>query len=157
MENEMTEGTNARTLETLVLREYNTYAEAQRLVDGLSDAGFPVQHIRIVGDGLHSVEQVTGRITKGRATLYGAGGGAWFGLLIGLLLSIFAVGSGVAVAVLGSLAVGAFWGALFGFVSHWATGGDRDFSSVSQVLAKRYTVQVDAGYLDEARKIADRI
>ena len=153
----MTETTNARTLETLVLREYNTYAEAQRLVDGLSDAGFPVQHVRIVGDGLHSVEQVTGRITKGRATLYGAGGGAWFGLLIGLLLSIFAVGSGVAVAVLGSLAVGAFWGALFGFVAHWATGGDRDFSSVSQVLAKRYTVQVDAGYLDEARKIADRI
>ena len=153
----MTETTNARTLETLVLREYNTYVEAQRLVDGLSDAGFPVQHVRIVGDGLHSVEQVTGRITKGRATLYGAGGGAWFGLLIGLLLSIFAVGSGVAVAVLGSLAVGAFWGALFGFVAHWATGGDRDFSSVSQVLAKRYTVQVDAGYLDEARKIADRI
>ena len=153
----MTETTNARTLETLVLRECNTYAEAQRLVDGLSDAGFPVQHVRIVGDGLHSVEQVTGRITKGRATLYGASGGAWFGLLIGLLLSIFAVGSGVAVAVLGSLAVGAFWGALFGFVAHWATGGDRDFSSVSQVLAKRYTVQVDAGYLDEARKIADRI
>ena len=153
----MTETMKARTLETLVLREYNTYVEAQRLVDGLSDAGFPVQHVRIVGDGLHSVEQVTGRITKGRATLYGAGGGAWFGLLIGLLLSIFAVGSGVAVAVLGSLAVGAFWGALFGFMAHWATGGDRDFSSVSQVLAKRYTVQVDAGYLDEARKIADRI
>ena len=78
-------------------------------------------------------------------------------MLIGLLLSIFAVGSGVAVAVLGSLAVGAFWGALFGFVAHWATGGDRDFSSVSQVLAKSYAVQVEAGYLDEARKIADRI
>jgi hypothetical protein len=153
----MTETSKARTLETLVLREYNTYVEAQRLVDGLSDAGFPVQHVRIVGDGLHSVEQVTGRITKGRATLYGAGGGAWFGLLIGLLLSIFAVGSGVAVAVLGSLAIGAFWGAVFGFVTHWATGGDRDFTSVSQVLAKRYTVRVDAGHLDEARKIADRI
>jgi hypothetical protein len=153
----MTETMNARTLETLVLREYNTYAEAQRLVDQLSDGGFPVEHVRIVGDGLHSVEQVTGRMTKGRATLYGAGGGAWFGLLIGLLFSIFATGSGVLVALLGSLAIGAFWGAVFGFVAHWATGGDRDFSSVSQVLAKRYTVQVEAGYLDEARKIADRI
>jgi hypothetical protein len=153
----MTETTNARTLETLVLREYNTYVEAQRLVDGLSDAGFPVEHVRIVGDGLHSVEQVTGRMAKGRATLYGAGGGAWFGLLIGLLFSIFATGSGVMVALLGSLAIGAFWGAVFGFVAQCATGGDRDFSSVSQVLAKRYTVQVDAGYLDEARKIADRI
>ena len=28
---------------------------------GLSDKGFPVQHVRIVGKGLHSVEQVTGR------------------------------------------------------------------------------------------------
>ena len=76
----MTEPTNARTTETLVLREYDTYAEAQWLVDRLSDDGFPVEHVRIVGDGLHSVEQVTGRMTKGRATLYGAGGGAWFGL-----------------------------------------------------------------------------
>ncbi|MGZ8815284.1 MAG: general stress protein [Mycobacterium sp.] len=153
----MTETMNTRTLETLVLREYSTYADAQRLVDRLSDGGFPVERVRIVGDGLHTVEQVTGRMTKGRAALYGVGGGAWFGLLIGLLLSMFAAGSGVAVAVLGSLAVGAFWGALFGFVAHWATGGDRDFSSVSQVLAKRYTVQVEAGYLDEAKKIADWI
>ncbi|MGZ8809483.1 MAG: general stress protein [Mycobacterium sp.] len=153
----MTETMNASTLETLVLREYSTYADAQRLVDRLSDGGFPVERVRIVGDGLHTVEQVTGRMTKGRAALYGVGGGAWFGLLIGLLLSMFAAGSGVAVAVLGSLAVGAFWGALFGFVAHWATGGDRDFSSVSQVLAKRYTVQVEAGYLDEAKKIADWI
>ena len=38
-------------------------------------------------------------MTKGRATLYGAGGGAWFGLLIGLLFSIFATGSGVMVAL----------------------------------------------------------
>ena len=96
-------------------------------------------------------------MTKGRATLYGAGGGAWFGLLIGLLFSIFATGFGMALALLGSVAIGALWGAVFGFVAQWATGGDRDFSSVSQVLAKRYTVQVDAGYLDEARKIADRI
>ena len=153
----MTETMNVRTLEMLVLREYNTYAEAQRLVDQLSDGGFPVEHVRIVGDGLHSVEQVTGRMTKGRATLYGVGGGAWFGLLIGLLFSIFATGSGVLVALLGSLVIGAFGGAVFGFVAHWATGGDRDFSSVSQVLAKRYTVQVEAGNLDEARKIADRI
>ena len=153
----MTETMNARTPETLVLHEYNTYAEAQRLVDRLSDYGFPVEHVRIVGDGLHSVEQVTGRMTKSRATLYGAGGGAWFGLLIGLLFSIFATGSGVLVALLGGLAIGAIWGAVFGFVAHSMTGGDRDFSSVSRLLAKRYTVEVDAGHFDDARKIADRI
>ena len=151
----MTDTMNLGTLETVVVREYQTYDEAQRLVDRLSQARFPVEHVRIVGDGLESVEQVTGRMTKGRATLYGAGAGAWFGLLIGLLLTVFAVGSGVAVAVLASIGIGAFWGAVFGLVAHWATGGDRDFSSVSQLEAKRYTVQVHAGYLDEARKIAD--
>ncbi|MDT2003939.1 hypothetical protein FXW78_02275 [Rhodococcus opacus] len=153
----MTDPMHARTPETLVLREYDTYAEAQRLVDRLSDDGFPVEHVRIVGDGLHSVEQVTGRMTKGRATLYGAGGGAWFGLLIGLLFSIFPTDSDMLVALLGSLAIGTFWGAVFGFVAHWATGGDRDFSSVSRLLATRYTVHVDADYFDDARKIADRI
>ena len=153
----MTETMIPAKAEMLVLREYDTYNEAQRLVDWLSDKGFPVQHTRIVGDGLHSVEQVTGRVTKGRATLYGAGAGAWFGLLVGMLLSIFTAGTGIAVAVLGSLAIGVFWGALFGFVAHWATGGNRDFDSFTQVLARRYTVQVDAQYLEEARKIADRI
>ena len=73
-----------------MLREYTTYEEAQRLVDGLSDAGFPVERVRIIGHDMYSVEQVTGRLTKGRAALLGAGGGAWWGLLIGLLLAIFA-------------------------------------------------------------------
>jgi len=153
----MTHAVNAGALETVVLRECESYAEAQRLVDGLSDKGFPVQHVRIVGKGLHSVEQVTGRMTKGRATLYGTGAGAWFGLLVGLLLALFASGSGVLVAVLGSMLIGAFWGALFGFAAHWATGGNRDFSSVGRLVATRYVVEVDAGQLDEAKKIADRL
>jgi hypothetical protein len=142
--------------ESLVVREYGTYEEAQAAVDRLSDAGFPVQHVRIVGHDIHSVEQVTARITSGRAALLGAGGGAWFGLLVGLLFSIFATGTGVIVTALGSLALGAFWGALFGFVVHWATDGSRDFSSISGLVAKRYTVEVDAGYLDAATTIVDR-
>ncbi|MDA2894426.1 hypothetical protein PDG61_26200 [Mycolicibacterium sp. BiH015] len=143
-------------METLVLREYKSYADAQRLVDRLSDNGFPVQHIRIVGEGLHTIEQVTGRMTKGRAALYGAGTGAWFGLLVGALMAIFAGGSGVLLALAGSLLIGAFWGALFGFTAHWATGGERDFSSAGVLAATKYVVQVDAGYLDEAKKIAER-
>ena len=52
----MTETTNTRRSDPGVA-PVHAYAEAQRLVDGLSDAGFPVQHVRIVGDGLHSVER----------------------------------------------------------------------------------------------------
>jgi hypothetical protein len=59
------------------LGTYATYEEAQRVVDRLSDAGFPVPGVQIVGSGLRTVEQVTGRLTTGRAALLGAGAGAW--------------------------------------------------------------------------------
>ena len=154
----MTETRSVRPPEPLVLREYTTYDEAQRLVDGLSDAGFPVERVRIIGHDMYSVEQVTGRLTKGRAALLGAGGGAWWGLMIGLLLAIFAVNASYVITVLAvGLVIGALFGAIFGFVAHWTTGGHRDFSSVNDLVARRYTVEVDAGYLEEAVKIADRI
>jgi hypothetical protein len=44
---------------TVTLREYGTYKEAQALVDRLSDVGFPVERVRIVGTGLRGVEQAT--------------------------------------------------------------------------------------------------
>ena len=136
-----------------VLREYPSYVEAQALVDRLSDSGFPVQHVRIIGTDMHSVEQVTGRLTNARGALHGAGGGAWFGLMIGLLLSVFTVGTGLLVTLLVSLAIGAFWGALFGLVAHWSTRGRRDFSSVRGLVAEHYTVEVDIDYFDEAAEL----
>jgi hypothetical protein len=52
---------------------YKTYEEAERAVDYLSDNGFPVENAQIVGSNLRLLEQVTGRVTTGRATLAGAG------------------------------------------------------------------------------------
>ena len=45
------------------------YAEAERIVDQLSDRGFPVERVAIVGHDLQAVEQVVGRMTWGRAAL----------------------------------------------------------------------------------------
>jgi len=132
-----------------VLRTVPTYDEAQRIVDSLSDAQFPVEHVRVVGTGLRSVEQVTGRLTNGRAALYGVASGAWLGLFVGLLLGIFTVGSWFAVVLWGVL-LGAFWGLLFGLVGHAATGGRRDFRSVQGFEAEAYDVLVEAEYIDEA-------
>src|SRR5438309_8686405 len=113
-----------------VLATYDTYLEAQRAVDFLSDEGFPVQHVSIVGSDLKMVETVVGRLTRGRAALAGAGSGAWFGLLVGLLLSIFAAkGGNGGVLILAGLLYGAGFGAVFGFVSHTVTRGQRDFTS----------------------------
>ncbi|WP_285486494.1 general stress protein [Amycolatopsis taiwanensis] len=134
------------------LASFDSYTGAQHLVDRMSDDGFPVEHIRIVGDGIQTVEQVTGRLTRGKAALMGAGTGAWVGLFIGLLFGVFAVGPGWLAVLLISLAIGAFWGAVFGFFAHWSTRGQRDFSSVMALRARRYDVYVDASHASEAAR-----
>ena len=132
-----------------VLRTVTTYDEAQRIVDTLSDAGFPVEHVRVVGTGLRSVEQVTGRLTNGRAALYGVASGAWLGLFVGLLLGLFAVSNWLTV-VLWGLVLGAVWGLVFGLIGHAATGGRRDFRSIQGFEADAYDVLVEAECVDEA-------
>ena len=138
-----------------VLASSNNYADVQRLVDQLSDAGFPVQRVRIVGNGLRSVEQVTGRLTKGRAALAGAGTGAWFGLLIGLLIGFFAPGPAWFALLLWSVLLGALWGAAFGFIAHWGTRGRRDFSSVQSLSAASYDLVTDPDTAAEAKSVLE--
>jgi hypothetical protein len=123
---------------------YASYADAQRAVDSLSDQGFPVENAQIIGSNLHLVEQVTGRVTTGSATLAGAGSGAWFGLFIGLLVGLFTTGPEWVGLVLGGLLIGAIWGAVFGFFAQYATRGRRDFSSSRALVAERYDVVVTA-------------
>lgn len=135
-----------------VIASFDDYVDAQRLVDRMSDGGFPVEHVRIIGDGVRTVEHVTGRMTNGKAALAGAGTGAWFGLLIGLLFAIFMVGPFWIWAMLIALALGAFWGAVFGFIAHWSTRGERDFSSVHSLEAQRYDVCVTADHAAEAAR-----
>ena len=59
-----------------LLASYPTYAGAEQVVDRLADSGFPVEHSRIVGNGLRTVEYVTGRITSNRAAVAGSASGA---------------------------------------------------------------------------------
>jgi hypothetical protein len=123
---------------------YDSYADAERAVDYLSDNGFPVENTQIVGSNLHLVEQVTGRVTTGRATLAGAGTGAWFGLFIGLLVGLFTTGPEWLGLVVGGVIFGAIWGAIFGFFAQYALRGRRDFSSNRALVAERYDVIVSA-------------
>ncbi|MFC9855087.1 general stress protein [Streptomyces prasinus] len=139
--------------ERVVVESYPSYEGAQRAVDFLADSGFPVERTAIIGSDLRMVETVLGRLTRGRAALAGAGSGAWFGLLVGLLLSLFAAGSHTAlVLLLSGIAYGAVFGAVFGFIGHALTGGRRDFTSRSQIVAGRYDVVADAQVAGEAEK-----
>jgi uncharacterized membrane protein len=132
---------------------YASYPEAQEAVDRLSDAGFPVEHVDIVGSDLRLVERVTGRLTRGRAAMAGAGIGVTWGLFLGLLIGLFTTGPEWVGLVLGGALIGAFWGALFGFLAHWATGGRRDFASTSGLVAARYDVMVADEHAARAREM----
>ncbi len=61
------------------IASYRDYAEAQAAVDALADRRFLVERLAIVGQGLRTIEQVTGRKGLGRAALDGAVSGALTG------------------------------------------------------------------------------
>ena len=138
------------------IASFDDYADAQRSVDRLSDEGFPVERVAIVGTGLRYVEQVTGRMTTGRAALMGATQGAALGALFGLVFGlIFTIDPNPALLLLMiyGLVAGAIVGALLGAIAHAATGGMRDFASVAGMQADRYEVMVDEDVADQAASI----
>lgn len=139
------------------LGEFPRYDMAQSLVDHLSDQGFPVENVAIVGSRLTTVEQVTGRLTTARAAVVGGTGGAWFGLFLGLFFGLFAA-SGTAFVLL--LLYGVVGGALFGgsaaAVRQASTGGKRDFASVQGLVAGSYEVLVDQEHAAQGEQLTAR-
>jgi hypothetical protein len=141
-----------------VVGAYDTYREAQRAVDFLSDQDFPVQHVSIVGSDLRMVERVQGRLTRGRAAAAGAGSGAWFGLFVGLLLALFSDSdTSDAGLILAGVLYGVVFGAVFGFVGHALSGGRRDFTSTSKIVSSRYELVCTWAEADRAREVLARM
>jgi hypothetical protein len=130
---------------------FDDYEAAQRAVDRLSDNGFPVEKLDIVGSDLRLIERVTGRLTNMRAAGAGAVSGLWAGLLIGVLLGLFTTGHAWLGVVAVAAAFGVLGGAVFGFARHAATRGQRDFSSVRVLSAGRYDLIARGGSADQAR------
>src|SRR6476619_4345888 len=117
---------------------YDSYERAQAAVDYLSDEKFAVENVTIIGSDLRMIEQVTGRLTTGRAIAAGAAGGAWWGLFVGLLLGIFSSSNGGWIgSLLTGLLIGVVFGAAFGGMGYAATRGQRDFTSTNKIVASR--------------------
>ncbi|MEL7975729.1 general stress protein [Isoptericola sp. F-RaC21] len=131
---------------------YDTYLEAQQAVDYLSDHKFAVEHVTIVGTDLRMVERVTGRLSYGRVALAGALSGAWFGFFVGLLLSLFGGAAAGGVLLVG-IGLGAGFGLLFSVLSYALTGGRRDFTSSSQIVASTYAILCAAEQAGDARSM----
>ena len=134
---------------------YATYLEAQQGVDFLSENGFDVSAITIVGSDLHLVERVTGRLTIARAALSGASNGGLWGALFGMLMSAGAGGAATGAWVFGGLLGGALLGMGLSALAYTARGGRRDFVSSSQVVASRYAVLASSD-IDTAYRLLQR-
>lgn len=127
-----------------VLGTYDTYLEAQGVVDRLAKADFEVAKLAIVGNDLKTVERVTGKLTYGRAALAGAASGAWLGLFFGLVLTIFGTPSIETFGFVGAaVLIGAGFGVIFGVVTYALNRRRRDFTSTHQVLASNYQIIID--------------
>jgi uncharacterized membrane protein len=138
----------------VVIASYRTYADAQRAVDYLSDNKFPVENLTIVGNDVHIVEIVTGRLTWAKVLLGGAATGAWTGLFIGLLIGLFAGSPASWVAIIiGAVLIGAVWGMVLAAVGYAATGGKRDFSSIPGLSATQFDIVADPTVADRAREV----
>jgi uncharacterized membrane protein len=136
---------------------FPTYAKAQEAVDYLSDNEFPVENVTIVGTGLRLVEQVTGRLTRGRVIQAAALTGALWGLFIGGVMLLFG-GNNVSILVpIITALIGAAFGALSGSMAYAATGGKRDFTSRSGVVATSYEVVCQAKVAEDARNLLGRL
>jgi hypothetical protein len=140
-----------------ILGTYDTYPEAQSVVDRLAKADFAVANVSIVGNDLKTVERVTRKLSWSRAALEGALSGAWFGLFIGLLFSLFEPRTGFNFALLvAAILIGAAAGLLFRLGGYAFSRRSRDFDSTRQMLASNYQVLVTDGQLATAQEALAR-
>lgn len=134
---------------------YQTYSQARAGVDFLSDAGYDVSSITIVGTDLHLVERVKGRLTIARASVSGASSGALWGALAGMLLSAGQNVGGTGTWVVGGIIVGALAGMVLAALAFIIRGRSKDLVSSQQVVALRYAV-LASNDIDRAYQLLQR-
>ncbi|MDI1463400.1 glycine zipper family protein [Catellatospora sp. KI3] len=149
---------DSRTTGQVVIATYDNYADAERAVDHLSGEGFPVERTAIAGRGLTLVEQVTGRLSLGRAALQSGVSGAVMGGLLAWLFGFFNWVTplvSLLLLVLYGVLFGAVAGALMGMAGHVLSGRRRDFASVAAMQAERYQILVESDAADEAMRLLE--
>ncbi|WP_300265839.1 general stress protein [Microbacterium sp.] len=128
------------------------YEAAQKTVSKLIAGDVPARHIAIVGQGVRTIERITGRL--GYATA--ARQGAVNGVLIGLLLSAILVIGNPDVPMqlfLGYIFIGVALGMILSLITYAIVRRRRDYASVTQLAADHYEVAVQADSLAKAREV----
>jgi hypothetical protein len=136
---------------------YNSYADAQKAVDFLADEKFEVQNLAIVGTDLKSVERVLGRRNWGTVITQGMQSGVSTGLLVALVLLIFAQPGSFLLLLAVSLAIGIALGVGFNAAAYAMSRGKRDFTSITQTVATKYEVLCEHKVAAQAREMLQRM
>lgn len=131
---------------------YDDYAQAQKSVDFLADRSFPVDQVMIVGTDLKRIERVTGRLTWSKVAVGGILSGLWLGAFVGLVFVLF-TNEPLLQVLTSTVFIGATFGMVWALIGYAATRGQRDFSSVTQVVATRYEVLVENKHAGQAREL----
>ena len=132
---------------------FPTYDEAQRVVDFLADARFPVENLCIVGTDLRSIERVLGRRGWGSVIGTGVQSGLSTGLMITLLFWLFQPNQNIILLAIYALMIGIVVGIVFSVIGYWMSQGKRDFTSVSQTVATKYEVLAEHKVAGQAREL----
>ena len=95
---------------------FNTHASAESAIRRLSEAGFPIERLSIIGKGYETEEQVVGFFNLGdRVKLWGKNGALWGGmwglLTAGVFMTVPLVGPVVVLGHLATMVFGALQGA----------------------------------------------
>jgi Heat induced stress protein YflT domain len=128
------------------------YEAAQKAVSALIAAEIPARDIAIVGQGLRSIERVTGRLGYATAARSGAINGVLLGLLFSAIL-VIGTPSVPIQAFVGVVFVGIAIGMLLSIITYSFVRRRKDFASVMQVVADHYEVTIAADSVQRARQV----
>ena len=131
---------------------FSAYEPAQKAVSRLIAADIPARDIAIVGQGLRSIERITGRLGYAAAARSGAINGVLLGLLFSAIL-VIGTPSVPIQAFVGVLFVGIALGMLLSIITYAVVRRRRDYASVTAVVADHYEVTVAAGSIHRARQV----
>ena len=136
---------------------YDSYADAQKAVDYLSDEKFEVRNLAIVGTDLKSVERVLGRRSWRSVLQQGVVSGVSTGFLIALLMIIFVKPASIVLLIITALLIGIAVSLLFAAIGYAISGGRRDFTSVTQTVATKYEVLCEHKVAQQAREMVAKM
>lgn len=138
--------TRTAAFDQAVVATYLTHAAAEEAVRRLGDGGLPLSHISIIGRHFETHEDIQGFYRPADAALAGAGQGAWFGGIFGLMAGAFGffvfpvVGALMVLGPLSGMIAGAIGGAGVGALINGLVA-----SGVPRDQALKYQERLQAG------------